>query len=141
MIEVLVAALAGIVALLALGNAYFTSRHAKEIARVLAQCDESRKATQRAADKVMDRWMAVTTPNNFVTMRQHSGVVEGVQAAIKPHYLDEKKIAEELDARRLAEEQATITMQNVRAAMNGDLAHREAKRPMLTAMDADQGAP
>lgn len=56
------------------------------IARVIAQSDEHVKVHASYSEKAINRYMAAATPETFKSMRQNSGLVDGAQAAVKPHY-------------------------------------------------------
>lgn len=63
----------------------FTS-YADAINRIQAQSDESRKAAWAQSEKAVNRLVAVAWPKNYHSYRETSGVIEGAQQTITPHY-------------------------------------------------------
>lgn len=146
--EVMVCVALGACVILALSCAWacvhLIRANSREVGRVIAQTDERVKVFMRYAEKACDRWMAVTTPNNFAAMREQSGVIEGAQSSTKPHYLDEAKIADELDAKKRAADASILSEQRVRSALREEInASSHGTIPISTAMDFERrnGAP
>jgi hypothetical protein len=69
--------------------------YSKEIARVLAQADESRKASWTQLEHMSGRLVAVAWPVGHQVHRTTSGVVEGAQQKIAPHFANDGPVTEE----------------------------------------------
>lgn len=146
--DVLIAVLVGVIALLALGAQLLAGRaasaHAQNLMQMVAQTDERVKAYMRNCDKVLDRWMAMKAPENFAMMREESGIVEGAQHSTKQHFHTDAEIAEQLDRKRQDAEKATATLRAVRAQVNQEIQARDEQNGIpQTVLDFERqnGAP
>jgi len=119
-----------LLAVLVLSSAWSTRVFMREIMRLMAQTDERIKSFMRNSDKVLDRWMAMTAPNNYGNMRDRSGLVEGAQYATRQHFAESP--GSDGPAPSAAADKAREAREAIRA---------EAERPVLTTLDFDRNGP
>lgn len=79
-----------IVALVAArGMRELNASYTKEVGRLLAQTDESRKVANVQVESANARLMAHFDPHGHIVQRSNSGVIQGAQSKVEPHFAND----------------------------------------------------
>ena len=71
------------------GMRELNASYTKEVGRLLAQTDESRKVANVQVEAANARLMAHFDPNGHIVQRTNSGVIQGAQSKVEPHFANE----------------------------------------------------